>query len=50
MVILFTKTAAAGTSSFIQIYFVPLLFQFVTGDGALEAGVRLLPFIIPPGF
>ncbi|KAH8424135.1 uncharacterized protein LDX57_001889 [Aspergillus melleus] len=47
MVILFIETAAAGTSSFIPIYFVPLFFQFVQGDGALQAGVRLLPFIVP---
>ncbi|WKT47224.1 Major facilitator superfamily [Fusarium oxysporum f. sp. vasinfectum] len=27
-------------------YFVPLYFQFIKGDGALEAGVRLLPLIM----
>ncbi|RFU73858.1 major facilitator superfamily domain, general substrate transporter [Trichoderma arundinaceum] len=27
------------------IYYAPLLFQFTRGDGALEAGVRLLPLI-----
>ena len=27
------------------IYFIPLFFQFVRNDSALEAGVRLLPFI-----
>ena len=27
-------------------YYVPLYFQFVKGDGALEAGVRLLPLIM----
>lgn len=47
MLLLFVETAAAGTSSFVPIYFIPLYFQFVKGDGALEAGVRLLPFIIP---
>ncbi|KAK1143627.1 hypothetical protein N8T08_006237 [Aspergillus melleus] len=47
MMILFIETAAAGTSSFIPIYFVPLFFQFVQGDGALQAGVRLLPSIVP---
>ncbi|KAK2612305.1 Efflux pump dep3 [Conoideocrella luteorostrata] len=26
-------------------YYVPLYFQFIKGDGALEAGVRLLPLI-----
>jgi hypothetical protein len=47
MVLLFIETAAAGTSSFVPIYFIPLYFQFVKGDGALDAGVRLLPFIVP---
>ncbi|KAF4336889.1 ABC transporter [Fusarium beomiforme] len=27
-------------------YYVPLYFQFVKGDGALDAGVRLLPLIM----
>ena len=27
-------------------YYVPLYFQFVKGDGTLEAGVRLLPLIM----
>lgn len=30
----------------ISIYYVPLFFQFTKGDTALEAAVRLLPFII----
>lgn len=50
MVFLFIETAAAGTSSFVPIYFIPLYFQFVKGDGALDAGVRLLPFIVPMVF
>ncbi|KAJ5710453.1 MFS drug efflux transporter [Penicillium malachiteum] len=37
----------AGTACFVPVYFVPLFFQFTRGDGALDAGVRLLPFIIP---
>ncbi|RSL95403.1 hypothetical protein CEP52_012072 [Fusarium oligoseptatum] len=28
------------------IYYIPLYFQFICGDGALDAGVRLLPLII----
>ncbi|KAI0859728.1 major facilitator superfamily-domain-containing protein [Xylaria cubensis] len=43
--ILFAQTAAAITAAFIPIYFIPLFFQFVRGDSALEAGVRLLPYI-----
>lgn len=27
------------------VYYVPLLFQFTRGDGALDAGVRLLPLV-----
>ncbi|KAI0505656.1 major facilitator superfamily-domain-containing protein [Xylaria bambusicola] len=27
-------------------YYIPLFFQFVRGDGPLEAGVRLLPLVI----
>ncbi|KAJ5655541.1 hypothetical protein N7507_007491 [Penicillium longicatenatum] len=50
MILLFIETAAAGTSSFVPIYFIPLYFQFVKGDGALDAGVRLLPFIVPMVF
>ena len=47
MVILFSQIAAASTNSFIAIYFIPVYFQFVQSDQALEAGVRLLPYIIP---
>lgn len=47
MVILFTQIACASTNSFIAIYFIPIYFQFVQADQALQAGVRLLPYIIP---
>ncbi|KAJ5687054.1 hypothetical protein N7536_009673 [Penicillium majusculum] len=47
MLILFACTSAAGTACFVPVYFVPLFFQFTRGDAALDAGVRLLPFIIP---
>lgn len=50
MVLLFLAAAAAGTASFAPIYFIPMYFQFVKGDAALEAGVRLLPFIVPMVF
>lgn len=45
ILILFAMTAAGGTSLFLPIYMTPLYFQFTRGDGALESGVRLLPFI-----
>lgn len=46
MLILFAETACASTATFLPIYFIPLFFQFVRNDSALEAGVRLLPFVI----
>ncbi|KAH8811129.1 major facilitator superfamily domain-containing protein [Xylogone sp. PMI_703] len=45
LVLLFMTTASAGTALFVPIYFIPLFFQFVSGDSSLDAGVRLLPFI-----
>lgn len=45
LLIQFLVGAAAGTSSFVTIYFVPLYFQFVQDSSSLLAGVRLLPFI-----
>lgn len=46
MLILFAETACASTATFLPIYFIPLFFQFVHNDSALDAGVRLLPFVI----
>jgi MFS family permease len=46
VLILFSITAASGAAAFVPIYFVPLFFQFTRNDGALDAGVRLLPLII----
>lgn len=46
ILILFAMTAAGGTCLFLPIYMTPLYFQFTRGDGALESGVRLLPFIM----
>lgn len=46
VMILFAVTAASGAAAFIPIYMVPIFFQFARGDAALDAGVRLLPFII----
>ncbi|KAI9794009.1 MAG: hypothetical protein M1816_006634 [Peltula sp. TS41687] len=45
MLILFAQTACSVTAVFVPIYFIPLFFQFVHGDTALEAGVRLLPLV-----
>ncbi|OJJ52825.1 hypothetical protein ASPSYDRAFT_213401 [Aspergillus sydowii CBS 593.65] len=46
VLILFASTAAAGASAFVPIYMIPIYFQFTRGDAALDAGVRLLPFIV----
>ncbi|KNG88843.1 hypothetical protein ANOM_002459 [Aspergillus nomiae NRRL 13137] len=45
MVLLYLGTAAAATSLFVPVYYIPILFQFTRGDSAMSAAVRLLPFI-----
>ena len=40
-------TAASATAAFITIYYIPLLFQFTRQDSAIEAAVRILPFVVP---
>lgn len=39
-------TACTATSLFVPIYYIPIFFQFTRGDGALQAAVRLLPYIV----
>ncbi|RWA11891.1 hypothetical protein EKO27_g3189 [Xylaria grammica] len=46
VLLLFGCTAASGACAFVPIYFVPIFFQFRRNDGPLDAGVRLLPFIV----
>lgn len=46
VLILIACCASAGASAFVPIYFIPTFFQFTRGDSALDAGVRLLPFIV----
>ncbi|KAL4785179.1 hypothetical protein BJX76DRAFT_356351 [Aspergillus varians] len=46
VLLLFASTAAGGACVFVPIYMVPLSFQFTRTDGALDAGVRLLPFVV----
>ncbi|KAI9653648.1 MAG: hypothetical protein M1821_006995 [Bathelium mastoideum] len=45
MWILCAQTSASITALFLPVYFIPLFFQFVHTDSALEASIRLLPFI-----
>ena len=45
MVLLYIATAATAAGNAITLYYIPLFFQFTRGDDALQAAVRLLPFI-----
>lgn len=44
-VVLFVCVAASNCACFIPIYYIPLYFQFTRDDGAIDAAVRLLPYI-----
>ncbi|KAH9885002.1 major facilitator superfamily domain-containing protein [Xylariomycetidae sp. FL2044] len=45
-VLLYVVTAAGTTALFVVVYYLPIYFQFVNGDGAIMAAVRLLPFVV----
>jgi MFS family permease len=45
LVILGLSVAAAATASFALIFFIPLFYQLVAGESALQSGVHLLPFV-----
>lgn len=45
-VLLNIQTAATVANIYIPLYYIPLYFQFVHGDSAMMAAVRLLPFIL----
>ncbi|KAI1121202.1 major facilitator superfamily domain-containing protein [Nemania abortiva] len=45
-VLLYVVTAAGTTALFVVVYYLPIYFQFVNGDGAVTAAVRLLPFVV----
>jgi MFS family permease len=45
MLLLYIGTAGAAAANAVTLYYVPLFFQFTRGDSALQAAVRLLPFI-----
>jgi hypothetical protein len=44
--LLFVAAGGCNAAGFLPIYYIPVYFQFSRGDDALEAAVRLLPFII----
>ncbi|RDW70025.1 hypothetical protein BP5796_08422 [Coleophoma crateriformis] len=45
MLLLYFATAACSTGLSIGVYYIPLFFQFTHGDSAIQAAVRLLPYI-----
>jgi len=45
LVLLYLATGGAGAAQATTLYYTPLYFQFTRGDSALQAAVRLLPFI-----
>jgi len=45
MVLLYFCSASSATSLAVTVYYIPLFFQFTKGDSAIQAAVRLLPFI-----
>ncbi|KAK1574457.1 major facilitator superfamily domain-containing protein [Colletotrichum navitas] len=46
IILMFCVTASGGCAIFIPVYFIPIFFQFARGDSAIDAAVRLLPFIL----
>ncbi|KAI3539791.1 hypothetical protein CSPX01_08747 [Colletotrichum filicis] len=46
IILMFCVTAAGGCAIFVPVYFVSIFFQFTRGDSAIDAAVRLLPFIL----
>ncbi|GKT54567.1 MFS drug efflux pump [Colletotrichum tofieldiae] len=46
IILMFCVTASGGCAIFIPVYFIPIFFQFTRGDSAIDAAVRLLPFIL----
>lgn len=45
MILLYVCTASTASALAVTIYYIPLFFQFTKGDSAIQAAVRLLPFI-----
>ncbi|GFP59143.1 efflux pump patC [Trichoderma asperellum] len=45
-ILLALSTLSCIASLFVLTYFIPIYFQFVHGDSAVDAAVRLLPFVI----
>ncbi|KAF3404629.1 putative efflux pump gsfJ [Talaromyces pinophilus] len=45
LVLCFIATNCAATSFFVIVYYLPIYFEFVNGDGGLKSAVRLLPVV-----
>ncbi|KAI9765802.1 MAG: hypothetical protein M1840_007084 [Geoglossum simile] len=45
LLLMFILGTISAAPLFIPVYFIPLFFQFTKGDSALDAAVRLLPFM-----
>jgi hypothetical protein len=45
MVLLYFCSASSAAALAVTVYYIPLFFQFTKGDTAIQAAVRLLPFI-----
>ena len=45
LLLVFLLGSVSAAPLFIPVYFIPLFFQFTKGDSALDAAVRLLPFM-----
>ncbi|KAI0168787.1 MFS drug efflux transporter [Pestalotiopsis sp. NC0098] len=45
-ILLYVGTSCCVSSLFFTTYYIPIYFQFVAGDTALMAAVRLLPFLL----
>ncbi|PVI02672.1 MFS general substrate transporter [Periconia macrospinosa] len=46
LVLLYICQSCASTTLFVPIYYIPLYFQFVHGEGGIQAAVRLIPYVI----
>ncbi|OJJ34594.1 hypothetical protein ASPWEDRAFT_113823 [Aspergillus wentii DTO 134E9] len=47
LLMLFVCSCSVATCITVPTYMIPLYFQFISSDGALQSAVRLLPFILP---
>jgi hypothetical protein len=45
LILLYINTSCAAAANAVTLYYIPLFFQFTRNDTALDAAIRLLPFI-----